>query len=181
MKMVRYTYVNVFCLEFGDECFKVVFCSRRSRSKQVCHHCLTYLCVCYFLYYTRRSITRMRHRSLPSAKLEMFLSSTTQSLPRRTAISRSTENILELESPKPKRNAMTSSESEGQISRLRRNPDQSLTTSSIQSNFNLSPRMSRKDRSPLAHSYQSGSMGSSADQLSDVSVDSLNEPTDTSR
>ncbi|XP_062515023.1 uncharacterized protein LOC134190584 isoform X2 [Corticium candelabrum] len=127
-----------------------------------------------------KSITRMRHRSLPSAKLEMFLSSTTQSLPRRTAISRSTENILELESPKPKRNAMTSSESEGQISRLRRNPDQSLTTSSIQSNFNLSPRMSRKDRSPLAHSYQSGSMGSSADQLSDVSVDSLNEPTDTS-
>jgi hypothetical protein len=124
---------------------------------------------------------RIRHRSLPSVKMDMFVppvTSVTPGPPRMVA-SRSTENILEAETAKSPRSMMMSSESDGHISRYIDDSAHSATDS-VQSKLNLSPRMRRKNNSPLNRRHPLNSTGSSIDRLSDASVDSSNELTDTS-
>lgn len=130
-----------------------------------------------------RSLARLRHRSLPSVKLDMFNPSDVSGLPvgSRMAASCSTENILEPKSSEPQRTTITSSESEGQISRIADGAGQSSAAESVQSKFNLSPRMRRREICPLTTRRPLTSTGSSIDRLSDISVDSYIELTDTSR
>ena len=114
--------------------------------------------------------------------MDMFIPPVTSITPGppRMVASRSTENILEAEAAIPQRNMMTSSESDGQISRYVDDSTRSASDS-VQSKLNLSPRMRRHENSPLTRRRPLNSTGSSIDRLSDASVDSSNELTDTSR